>query len=512
MSLLARTSIVSAATLSSRILGFVRDAATAAVLGAGPAADALVASLALPLLARRLLSEGAFNLAFIPALARAESDDPDAPRRLARATLALLLGTLLAFALLAALFMPLVIRLLAPGFEPGGARADVAILCGRVAVLYLPFAGLAAIYGGVANGAYRVLLPALAPVAANLTVLAVIAVLLLRGLMESDTAALAIAAATVAAGGAQLGLMMVAARGCPATPGPVAGGWPWRKALGVIRAAAPALLFAGLSQFRLIIIAAAVSASPGAVAALNYAQRLMDLPLGLVGASAGAVLVPALLRKSALSGAAADVPEAVGRAVLAALAFALPAATGLAVLADPIVITLFQRGSFDAGDARLTGALLAVLALSLPAQGLERILSAAASTSGRVKMAERVALGSLAVCLLSAFALGLGFGPQAAAGAAALSAVASILVLGGLLVRAGALCFSRAVLLSALGLLAASLLMAGCVAALAAFWAAPEGQLAAALRLAGLVGAGAAMYGGAAFALKALLPKLSPQG
>lgn len=511
MSLLARTSIVSAATLSSRVLGFVRDAATAAVLGAGPTADALVAALALPLLARRLLSEGAFNLAFIPALAHAEEEAEGAPHRLAGATLALLFGTLLAFALLAALFMPHVIRLLAPGFEPGGARADVAVLCGRVAVLYLPFAGLAAIYGGVANGAYRVLLPALAPVAANLTVLAVIAVLLLQGLMESDTAAVAIAAATVAAGVSQLCLMMVAARGCPAAPGPGAGGWPWRKALGVIRAAAPALLFAGLSQFRLIIIAAAVSASPGAVAALNYAQRLMDLPLGLVGASAGAVLVPALLRKSALAGGASDAPEASGRAMLAALAFALPAATGLAVLAEPIIVTLFQRGSFDAEDARLTGALLAVLALSLPAQGLERILSATASTCGQVKTAERVALGSLAICLLSAFGLGLGFGPQAAAGAAALSAFASIAALGGLLVRAGALAFSRAVLLSGLGLMAASLLMGGCVALLAALWPVPEGPVAAAVRLAGLVGSGGVVYGTAALLLKALLPRLAPQ-
>ncbi|MFG1377611.1 murein biosynthesis integral membrane protein MurJ [Xanthobacter autotrophicus] len=509
MSLLARTSIVSAATLSSRVLGFVRDAATAAVLGAGPAADGLVAALAVPLLARRLLSEGAFNLAFIPALAHAEGEGEGAPRRLAGATLALLFGGLLAFALLAALFMPQVIRLLAPGFEPGGARADVAVLCGRVAVLYLPFAGLAAIYGGVANGAYRVLLPALAPVVANLTVLAVIAVLLLRGLMESDTAAVAIAAATVVAGIAQLCLMMVAARGCPAAPGRATGGWPWLRALGVIRAAAPALLFAGLSQFRLIIIAAAVSASPGAVAALNYAQRLMDLPLGLVGASAGAVLVPALLRKSALSGAAGDAPEASGRAMLAALAFALPAATGLAVLADPIVVTLFQRGSFDAEDARLTAALLTVLALSLPAQGLERILSATASTCGEVKMAERVALGSLAVCLLSAFALGLVAGPQAAAAAAALSAFASILVLGGLLLRAGALAFSRAVLLWGLGLVAASLLMGGCVAMLAALWPAPEGQSAAAVRLAGLVGSGGVVYGGTAWLLKALLPKLA---
>lgn len=502
MSLLARASTVSAATLFSRLLGFARDAATAAVLGAGPVADALVAALALPLLARRLLAEGAFNLAFVPALARAEREGAAAPRRLAAATLALLAGLLLACAIGAAVFMPQVIGLMAPGFEPGGQRADVAILCGRVAVLYLPLAGLAAVYGGIANAAHRVLLPALAPVAANLTVLAVIAGLVLDGGMKSDAAAFAIAAATVGAGFAQFFLMTVAARGCPAGPA-LAGGegaaQAFRTALGVLRAASPALLFAGLSQFRLIIVAAAVSASPGAVAALNYAQRLMDLPLGLVGASAGAVLVPALLRRGA-----AEAAEDAGRAVLAALAFALPAAVGLAVLAHPIVVVLFQRGSFDGEDARLTGALLAVLAVSLPAQGLERVLSATAAAAGLVTAAERIALGSLALCLAGALALAAAFGPQAGAAAVALSACGSILALGAVLVRSGALRFTRPVLVSGAGFLAASLAMGGLVGALAGAWPAPEETIGGTLRLVALVGAGVAFYGVAAFALKAM--------
>lgn len=506
MSLLARASIVSAATLASRLLGFVRDAATAAVLGAGPVADALVAALALPLLARRLLSEGAFNLAFIPTLARAEGEGRDAARRLSTATLLLLFGTLAAFAAVAAAFMPQVIGVLAPGFERGGERADIAVLCGRVAVLYLPFAGLSAIFGGVANGAHRVLLPALAPVVANVTVLAVIAALVLDSLVASDAAAFAIAAATVAAGVAQLALMMRAARGCPAAPAPMVGALPWRAARGVMRTAFPALLLAGMGQFRLLLVAAAVSVSPGAVAALNYAQRLLDLPLGLVGASAGAVLMPALLSR----GGAGPAPEAAGRALVAALAFALPAAVGLAVLAHPIVVTLFQRGSFDAGDAQLTGLLLAVLAVSLPAQGLERILSAAASAAGLMVAAERIALVSLGLCLLAAFGLGAAFGPVAAAGAVAVSAFCSILALGLVLVRGGALAFSAPVLLLAGGLLLASLVMGGGVALLAAAWAVPEGAFAAAVRLAGLVAAGMALYGGGALALRAVLPKIPP--
>lgn len=507
MSLLARTSLVSAATLVSRVLGFARDAATAAVLGVGPVADALAAAMALPLLARRLLAEGAFNLAFIPALARA-GDDEASPRRLAGATLLLLCGLLLVLAAAAALFMPQLIGLMAPGFEAGGQRADVAILCGRVVVLYVPLAGLAAIYGGIANATHRVLLPALAPAAANVTVLCVIAVLLARGLMESDTAAFAIVVAQVGAGVAQLVLMRLAARGCPALPlFRILTVKDFRGAFGVLRAASPALLFAGLSQLRFIVVVAAVSASPGAVAALNYAQRLLDLPLGLVGASAGAVLVPALLRRGR-----AEAADDSGRAVLAALAFALPAAVGLAVLAHPIVVTLFQRGSFDAEDARLTGALLAVLAASLPAQGLERILSAAASTAGLVTAAERIALASLLLCMAAAAVLAWALGPLAAAGAVAMSSLVSILALGGTLVRRGALTFSAPVLLSAAGLAAASLAMGVGVHAFASAWPPAQGTLAGIVRLTGLVCCGAVIYGAGALGVKVAVSRAWPRG
>lgn len=526
-----RTSVVSAATLASRVFGFVRDAATAAILGAGPVADALTAALSLPLLARRLLAEGAFNLAFIPALVRAERAGPDAARRLAGATLLVLGGVLLALAGTAAALMPQIIRLLAPGFVPDGDRAAVAILCGRVAVLYLPLAGLAAIYGGIANSAHRVLLAALAPLAANLTVLSVILALLLRGLVASDAAALAIAAATVAAGVSQWLLMMAAARGCPAAPDlrrrggmrgdspplPLRATWratwraawrmAWRSAWGVLRAASPALLFAGLSQFRIIIAAAFASGSEGAVAALNYAQRLMDLPLGLVGASAGAVLVPLLARHQGQGGDGAGA-EAAANAVLTALAFALPAAMGLAVLAHPIVVVLFQRGAFDAEDSALTATLLAVLAVALPAQGLERILSATAAAAGLVRGAERIALGSLALCLAAA-AVGASLaGPVGSAAGVAVSALASLVVFTVLLARHGALALDRRVALTGAALLAAALLMGAVVAAADARWTAGAGEAARALRLAALVGLGVAVYGGCGLVLKRLIGRL----
>ncbi|GGF44897.1 putative lipid II flippase MurJ [Azorhizobium oxalatiphilum] len=465
------------------------------MLGVGPLADALMAALSLPLLARRLLAEGAFNAALIPALVRREASAGSAAARpLATATLWLLLALLCLFALLGGLFMPALIRLLAPGFEPGGARADLAIACGRIALLYLPLAGAAAVYGGLANRDGRVVLPSLAPVLANVVVLSAIVFIAFEGLIGTAEAAHAMAIATVAAGIAQLALMVRAARRSPALPGGAAA--DWRGARTVMRASAPALLFAGLAQLRIILAAAVLSADPGSVSALNYAQRLVDLPLGLVGASAGAVLVPLLVAGGGGAGR-----QATG-AVIAALSLAMPAALGLLLLADPIVAVLYQRGGFTAEDAQVTAALLAMLALALPAQGLERVLAATALTHGLTRAVERIGLGSLLLCLLLVAGLSAGFGTVIGVAGIALSATLSASAMLLLLAARGHLAMDGRVLRQLAGLVTASLLMAATVFGLAASWPAPRPQsLAGVLHLAALIGAGMLVYGGVMLAL-----------
>lgn len=489
-STLGRASIVTAATLGSRVLGFARDAGTAAILGAGPLADALMAALALPLLARRLLAEGAFNAALIPALSRASPDgEPGAsPRAVAGGTLLLLGAALLTLAGIGAVFMPALITLLAPGFEAGSERADLAVQCGRIALLYLPLAGAAAVYGGISNAGHRVALPALAPILANLVVLAAIAMLVLEGWIGTAQAARAMAIATVLAGVAQLALMMLAARGNPAWPRVTTPDWPAARA--VLRASAPALLFAGLSQLRLLTVAAVVSTDPGSVSALNYAQRLVDLPLGLVGASAGAVLVPLLA-----AGGRTAAREATG-ALLAALALALPAAAGLALLAEPIVSVLYQRGGFTAADAHATGWLLTALAFALPAQGVERVLAATALSHGLTRPVEKIALTSLANCLALAIGLGLGLGPVAAACAIAVSATVSAATMTMLLAGHRLLSFDAATGRHLRTLLGGTLLMAVAVGGLAWLWPGSGAQpLVAAVRLGVLVAVGLVAYG-----------------
>lgn len=490
--LLAKTSAVTAATLGSRLLGFARDIGTAAILGAGPLADALMAALSLPLLARRLLAEGAFNAALLPELAK----DEQRAASVANATFLLLGGLLLVLTLAGVLFMSALMHLLAPGFALDGERAELAVACGRIALFYLPLAGAAAVLGGIANGAGRVLLPALAPMAGNAVVLVVIGWLLAQGLIGTPTAALAMAACAVVAGVAQLMLMVLAVRRAPALD--LRAGFAFAAARRVMRAAGPALLFAGLPQVRVLAVAAMVSAVPGAVSALNYAQRLIDLPLGLVGASAGAVLVPLLA-----SGRDARGLET-SRAALAALAFALPAGVGLFTLAHPIISVLYQRASFTAEDAAQTASLLAILALALPLQGLEKVLCAAALSHGMSRQAERAGIVSLLLALGLAAMLAVFAGPAAAVAAIAASSAFGAGRLGLLLVRGGHLRLGPDMLRPALGLVGASLLMSAVVSGLERAWPAPEGGAMAFARLGLLVLAGMLTYGLAALAARRL--------
>ena len=153
MALLRHASTVALLTLTSRVLGFARDAGVAALFGTGLVADASVAGLAVPQIARRLLGEGALNAALLPALARAE----DAPERRALAGAVVvvfaLAGLLVAGVLF--LFMPVVVSVLAPGFAGDGPRAAGAVLAGRLTVICLPLALLAGVFAAFANSAGR---------------------------------------------------------------------------------------------------------------------------------------------------------------------------------------------------------------------------------------------------------------------------------------------------------------------------------------------------------------------
>ncbi|MFT0859626.1 murein biosynthesis integral membrane protein MurJ [Ancylobacter sp. G4_0304] len=501
MALFRHASTVAALTLTSRVLGFARDAAIASLFGTGVVADAAVAGLALPQLARRLLGEGALNGAIAPRLGEGE-----AAAQRASGALALFALVASALALIAYVFMPWVVALMAPGFPGDGPRELGAVLAGRLAVICLPLAAIAGVLAALANAAGRVTRPAMAPALGNVAVIAVIVLLYLSGAVEtgSEVANLAwLAGATVAGAVMQL-LVMLSAR----PEGALAAGLSpaaLRAAMPMLFAAGPTLFAAALPQLRFLLAAAAASTLSGGVAALFFANRLVELPLGLVGASAGAVLLPAL------AAGGRDGTELRARSVEAALALALPAALGLAVLAHPIVAVLFQRGAFDPAATELTARAVALLALTIPIQALEKVLAAIAFARGFGRLVIRANLVALPLGALAGFS---GAGTLGIAGPALGVVAASLIGTAGLalaLARRGLLTLDRTGRRRVLALIASAGAMALALM-LAAHWL--EGPLVAGgwhavPALAGLVGLGVAIYGALAAALGAVrLPAL----
>jgi len=499
MALLRRASTVALITLGSRGLGFVRDAMVAALFGTGAIADASVAGLALPQLARRLLGEGALNAAILPALLRTPKEERP---RLAGTALALFTLAALILAVLLYVFMPQVIALLAPGFGLDGPRGEGAIWVGRLALICVPLALVSGVLAALANASGRYAWPAFAPVVGNVAVIALMVGLILAGGagMAMGPALAWLAAAAVAGALAQFALVSLAA---PSTALARPDSTVLRDALPLLTAALPSLFASALPQLRFLVAAAAASSLAGGVSALFYATRLAELPLGLVGASAGAVLLPAL----AGAGRSGDGHRETGaRGLEAALALSLPAALGLAVLAQPIVSVLFQRGAFDAQATALTATAMALLALTLPLQAAEKVLAAIAFAQGAARLVTRCGLAGLAI------GAGVGFAlvPVAGIAAPALGVLASSATCLGLLAlalgRRRLIGLDRPTWTRLRGLLLAALVMAGTIGLARHIGDAllMRGGLVGAATLIVVIGTGIAAYGLAARAFGAV--------
>ncbi|WP_027550013.1 murein biosynthesis integral membrane protein MurJ [Bradyrhizobium sp. Cp5.3] len=363
---------VSTGTLASRLLGFARDSLIAALLGTGAVADAFLAAFQLVNVVRRLLSEGALNAALIPAWLGVRARDGEAA---AAAFAGRVLGTvsvaLIAVSLLIALVMPLIITIIAPGFL-GSETRDLAVENARLMLPYLAFAGPVTVLMGLLNAQGRFALTAFSPLLFNIALIAAIAALLLWQ-ADAGLAGWALAATVGIAGLLQL-LMLLSQRSASlATPLRVSFDKEMR---GFFAKAIPGMLASSGPQWLMVAGAIIASATPSAVSWLYFANRLVELPLGIVGVAMGTVLVPELTRAVA-SGDRRAVAHAESRALELAAGLALPATLGLIVLAEPIVRLLFEHGAFGADDSTATAHALMWLALGLPAHVLIKALSPA---------------------------------------------------------------------------------------------------------------------------------------
>lgn len=492
MSLVRSIFTVGGYTLASRVLGLVRDLLTAALLGAGPMADAFFVAFRLPNLFRRLFAEGAFAAAFVPMFARTlEADGHAAARRFAEQALAMLVTILLVLTVAAELAMPWLVLTLAPGFADDPAKLEMAVEFSRITFPYLLFTAAMALMGGVLNGLYRFGAAAAAPIVLNLCMIA--ALLFLTDVTGSTGHALSWGVA--AAGVGQCLLLVVAMRNAGMMLRPVLPRFtPQVRRL--LTLMAPGAIGAGVMQFNLLIGTVIASLLPtGAVAYLYYADRLYQLPLGVIGIAVGTALLPRLSRELR-GGDARAAAHTTNRAIEVALLFALPASAALLVLAGPIVSVLFERGAFTVEDSTATAWTLAAYAVGLPAFVLVKVLAPAFFAREDTRTPVIVAAWTVAANI--AFSLALVF-PFEHVGLALATSLASWINATWLAVglrRRGFLTADARLLRAAPRIVAASLAMAGAVAALAWPLAGKMhgGSLTGALMLAAICTVGAGVF------------------
>jgi putative peptidoglycan lipid II flippase len=357
-------------TLLSRIAGFARDMVIAAVMGAGPVADAFFIAFKLPNFFRRLFAEGAFNQAFVPLFAGAlHEGGKQAARQFAREAQAALLTVLLPLSALMIVFMPYVVAALAPGIygEPG--TYALAIELSRITFPYLLFISLVSLQGAVLNSLDKFAHAAAAPIVLNLTLIA--AALGLTAFVP--TAGHALAWGVFAAGVLQYLWLAIACAREGMSLMPLAPRFSPRVR-NLLLLAMPAALGSGLQQINSMLDVVWASFLPtGAISFLYYADRINQLPLGVVGVAIGTALLPLLSRQIKAGNHDAALANQ-NRAIEFALLLTLPATAGIIALHEPIIRILFERGAFDAAATVATANALAAFAVGLPAFVLIKVL------------------------------------------------------------------------------------------------------------------------------------------
>jgi putative peptidoglycan lipid II flippase len=456
---------VSTGTLASRLLGFARDAMVAALLGTGPVADAFLVAFQGISVLRRSVTEGALNTSLVPAYLRIrEHDGAVAAAAFAGRVLGSVSLAMIVAATLIGLAMPLVITALAPGFT-GHPTLQLAVDNARLMLPYLAFAGPVAVMMGLLNAQHRFVLTAFSPILFNVALIGVM-IALLAWRQDAADAALVMAATVGIAGLLQLLMLTLRVDGEKlAAPLKVSFDAGMRSFF--LRGLAGLLANSGP---QLLIVGGAIigSSTPSVVSWLYFANRLIELPLGIVGTAMGTVLVPELTR--AVSGDdKAALMQAESRALELAVGLALPAALGLIVLCRPIVHVLFEHGAFDAADTVQTARALALLALGLPAHVLVKALSPAFFARGDTTTPLFAALKGFAVAIVLAIVLGQIAGAGGIAAGIALGAWSNALAL----IRQGAATFGFSIDTAARRrlprIVAAALAMGGVLWAAAAF-------------------------------------------
>ena len=436
MALFRSIATVGGWTMGSRVLGFVRDILIASLLGAGQVTDAFFVALQLPNIFRRLFAEGAFNAAFVPLFAGELTESGRvAARAFAERVFGVMLLVLAAFSLLVELFMPEVMGVIAGGFRDDPEKFQLAVDFARLTFPYLMFVSLAAMLSGILNTLERFVAAAAAPILLNIILIGALLGVNIGWLPDPG---LALSWGVLLAGIGQLTWLAFACSRAgllPSVPRLVMG--PKVRRLFVLMG--PGIIGAGVYQINILIGVRLASELPeGSVSFLYFADRVNQLPLGVVGAAVGVALLP-LLSRQLKAGDVAGARESQNRAIEFAMLLTIPATAALLILPAPIVTVLFQRGQFGGAAAQATAGALAAFASGLPAYVLIKALAPGFFAREDTATPVKIAVGALILNVVIALSLMPFLAHVGIALATAISAWANASALAYLLYRRGLL-------------------------------------------------------------------------
>lgn len=396
---------VSGFTLLSRLTGFVRDVVLAAVLGAGAMMDAFSVALRLPNHFRTIFGEGAFNQAYIPALTRVrEQAGEQAAQRFTDRVFTLNLIVQVAILALALPFMPQVVGLLAPGLAEKPESFALAVSLTRITFPYLLFITIVTLLSANLNAIDRFVAAAAAPILLNLCLVVALAVAFLF-----PSAAYAAAWGVAISGVLQWLLLWGSARRAGVSAALTRPGLDGEVRT-FLKAFGPAVIGSAGVQIALFADTIIASMLPtGAYASLYYAERLYQLPIGVIAIGVGTVLLPTM-SKAFAAGNENAAHKAQNRAVALTIVAAAPFAAAFIAFPELIVSALFERGRFDAQASQAAGLVLLAYAVGLPAIVLIRSQVSSFQARGDTTTPMLVSLGAIAANLALKLLLWRDFG------------------------------------------------------------------------------------------------------
>jgi len=459
MSLAKAVAIFSSFTLISRILGFVRDILAASILGAGFVADCFFVALKLPNFFRRLFAEGAFSASFVPVFtATLTQGGKEEALSFAESAFSSLIVVLLFLVAVMEIFAPAMIYVLAGGFSDDEVKFQLAVLLTRITFPFLLFISLVSLLGGILSALGKFSETAATPIILNLCMIS--ALIFFSDTLDTPAHSLAIAVSF--AGLVQLIWLYLACRRV---------GYKIRLVLPrmtpkikeMLIIMMPAALGAGVIQVNLMLDMIIASHLPdGSISFLFYADRLNQLPIGVIGVALGTVLLPLLARNIA-EGNTEECSANQNRAIELGLFLTIPAAVAFMIVPYQLIHVLFERNAFTATDSWQTAYALAAYAAGLPAYVLAKVFSPGYFARKDTRTPVKFALVALTVNVILNLILMQYFAHVGLAMATALSAWLNVAMLSGGLIRRGHFSFDSSVLRRIAKYLLASAVMGGVV-------------------------------------------------